>query len=140
MKKEAQKQYQTRGINAFFLPMLEAAVTKFNWAYFDGWQTEVDLRTFWLFMLWRLQGHASVDQLTEDVATAFPDLLRHFAPDGYFSPIKLLGLLIGARFFDRFLHLWGFVIVDPKRIFAEEQVPRKAEIQPLLTQTFQFSI
>ena len=140
VKKEAQKQYQARGVNAFFLPMLEAAVTKFNWAYFDGWQTDVDLRIFWLFMLWRLQGHGSIDQLIEEVATAFPDLLRHFTPDGYFSPMRLLDLLIGARFIDRCLQLWGFVTVEPGRMFAEENAPRKAEIQPLLGQTFQFSV
>jgi hypothetical protein len=140
VKKEAQKRYQTLGVNAFFLPMLEAAVTKYNWGYLDGWETEVDLRTFWLFMLWRLQGHASLDQLMEEVATAFPDLLRMLVPDEYFPPIQLLGLLIESRFIERFLQLWGFVTVDPRRFLGEEHVPRTAEIQPLLTQTFQFSM
>ncbi len=140
VKKEAQKRYQTQGVNAFFLPILEAAVTKYNWGYLDGWETEVDLHTFWLFMLWRLQGHASLDQLREEVATAFPDLLRQLGSDDYFPPIQQLGLLIESRFIERFLQFWGFITVEPRRFLAGEPVPRTAEIQPLLTHTFQFSM
>ena len=38
VKKAAQKQYQRHGLNAFFLPMLEAAVTGYNWGYLDSWR------------------------------------------------------------------------------------------------------
>ncbi len=49
VKKSAQKQYQALGIQAFFKPMLEAAISKYNWGYLDGFEYDVDLRTFWLF-------------------------------------------------------------------------------------------
>lgn len=105
--------------------MLEATVTKFNWAYFDG-------RRMWIcassgcLCWWRLQGRGSIDQLIEEVATAFPDLLRHFTPDGYFSPMRLLDLLIGARFIDRFLQLWGFVSADQDGL-SLGQVPKSRD-------------
>ncbi|CAG18633.1 YecA family protein [Photobacterium profundum] len=138
VKKTAQKQYQKHGIHAFFIPMLEAATSQYNWGYLDGWEYDIDLRTFWIFMLWRLQGHGCVDQLVEEVATAFPDLLLDFSSEEYLSPSQLLSALIESRFIERFLQFWGFVTVDPKRYFAETHVPRKAEMQTLLKKTFQF--
>jgi hypothetical protein len=140
IKKALQKQYKTQGIQAFFKPMLEAVITKYNWAYLDSFEHDVDLRTFWLYMLWRLQTHASIDHLIDEVATAFPDLLLQLAQDDYYSPEMKLELLIESRFIERFLQFWGFVTVDPKRIFAKKRLPRKAKIQPLLLQTFQFDL
>lgn len=138
VKKTAQKQYQTHGLHGFFLPMLEAAATKYNWGYLDGWPEEVDLRMFWLFMLWRLQHHGYVDQLANEVATAFPDVLDELSGDEHFPPMRLLSAMIESRFISRFLQFWGFVTMDPKRIFTEAPAPRVVNIQPLLTQTFDF--
>lgn len=140
VKKSMQKQYQTHGIHAFFKPMLQAATSQYNWGYLDSWEHDIDLRTFWVFMVYRVQSHGNIDQLIEEMTTAFPDLLLQFSPEDHFSPIKLLGILIESRFIERFLQFWGFVTVDPKRFFTEEHEPRKAEIQPLLKQTFQFYI
>lgn len=140
VKKTAQKQYQSHGVNAFFSHMLEAATSQYNWGYLDAWEQDVDLRTSWLFMLWRLQNHSSVEQLIEEVSTAFPDLLLQLSVDEYFSPTQLLSMMIESRFIDRFLQFWGFVTVEPRRIFAAEPSNRKADIQPLLRQTFQFNV
>lgn len=140
VKKDAQKQYQKQGLQAFFKPMLEAAISKYNWGYLDGFKQDVDLRTFWLFMLWRIQSHNRVDQLTEEVITAFPDVLLAFSPDDYFSPEQNLGTLIESRFIERFLQFWGFVTVDPKRFFADQDEPRKLQNQPLLSLTFEFNV
>ncbi|MGB5444154.1 MAG: SEC-C domain-containing protein [Psychromonas sp.] len=140
VKKAAQKQYLSQGTQAFFKPMLEAASRQYNWGYLDSWENDVDLRTFWLFMLWRLQSHASVDQLIDEVATAFPDLLRECAADDYYTPIKFLGILIESRFIERFLQYWGIITVDPKQFFTQQHEPRKVQIQPLLKQIFQFNI
>jgi hypothetical protein len=140
VKKPAQKQYLSQGLQAFFKPMLEAAIAKYNWGYLDSWEHGAHLNVFWLFMLWRLQTHASVEQLTDEVATAFPSLLQEFPADKYRTPIEQLGMGIDLRFLTRFLQYWGFVTVDPRRFFTEEREPRKVQIQPLLTQTFQFTI
>ncbi len=140
VKKVAQKQYQTQGLQVFFRPMLEAAVSRYNWAYFDSFEQDVDLRTFWLFMLWRLQTHANLDILLADMCRAFPDLLRQTATDEYYSAQGLLGVLIESRFIGRFLQFWGFVTVDP-RVFGRWQgEERKVDIQPLLTDAFKFSV
>jgi len=61
---------------------------------FDCFENDVDLRSFWLFMLWRLQEHHSVDQLLEEVATAFPDLQSKRDTDQFVRPIKSLSMLI----------------------------------------------
>lgn len=140
VKKAAQKQYQTHGLKAFFLPMLEAATTQYNWGYLDGWQQDVDFRMFWLFMLWRLQSHGSVEQLFEEVVTAFPDLLGQLAPESYRTPKELLSILIESRFIKRFLQYWGFVTIDPRRYLAQESIPVTAQVQALMTQIFKFTI
>ena len=43
-----------------FKPMLDAAVNQFDWAYLDGIEQDIDLRNFWLFMLWRVHSHGSL--------------------------------------------------------------------------------
>jgi len=140
VKKSAQKQYQVLGIQTFFKPMLEAAISKYNWGYLDDFEYDVDLRTFWLFMLWRIQRHNKVDQLVEEVMTAFPDLLQGFPAVNYFSPERNLSMLIESRFIERFLQFWGFVTIDPRRYINSEPVARVVQVQPLLKQTFQFTI
>jgi len=139
VKKSVQKQYQALGIEAFFKPMLEAAVSKYNWGYLDGFEFDADLRTFWLFMLWRIQSHNSMEQLIKEVMTAFPDLLLAFPTDDYFSPERNLSMLIESRFIERFLQFWGFMTMDPRRYINAEPVARVVHVQPLLKQTFRFT-
>lgn len=140
IKKAAQKQYQIHGINAFFLPMLEAATTQFIWNYMDGFDDDVDLRPFWLFMLWRLQSHDSIEQMIEEVCVAFPMLLRQFPPHEYYTPEKYLGICIKARFIKRFLEFWGFITINPRGFSGNEPLSGKVSKQPLLTQTFHFMV
>ncbi|MEZ9231572.1 YecA family protein [Vibrio amylolyticus] len=140
VKKAAQKQYLVHGIQAFFIPMLEAATSKYNWGYLDGWEHDIDLRNFWLFMLWRLQSHGNTEQLIEEVITAFPDLLLRCPEDGYSPPSQLLGTMIESRFIKRFLEFWGFVTVAPMRHVNELRVQDKVEVQPLMKQAFQFAV
>lgn len=140
VKKAAQKQYLAHGIQAFFIPMLEAATSRYNWGYLDGWEHDVDLRTFWLFMLWRLQSHGDTKQLIEEVMTAFPDLLLRCPEDEYSSPSQLLGTMIESRFIKRFLEFWGFVTVAPMRHVNEPRASDKVEVQPLMKQVFQFDV
>ncbi|WP_127959490.1 YecA family protein [Serratia microhaemolytica] len=143
VKKAAQKQYRTEGLRAFFKPMLQAAVTRYNWGYLDYVEGDIDLRPFWLFMLWRLQHNADLDQLIAQMVTAFPELLHHqimdWKIDDVISSKEMLGLLIEWRFIDRFLQFWGFVTFDC-HWFLRQKGPRQVNIQPLLTQTFQFNI
>ncbi|RCU51055.1 SecC motif-containing protein [Corallincola holothuriorum] len=140
VKKTAQKQYLTHGIQAFFIPMLEATTSQYNWGYLDGWEHDIDLRTFWLFMLWRLQRHGNTKQLIEEVMIAFPDLLLRCPEDEYSSPSQLLGTMIESRFIKRFLEFWGFVTVAPMRHANELRTPDKVEVQPLMKQVFQFDV
>ncbi len=140
VKKAAQKQYQIHGLNAFFLPMLEAAVTGYNWGYLDAWDDHINVRTFWVFMLWRLQSHASIEKLTEEMCVAFPDFLNQFPSEKYFSSQEQLAMLIETRFVERFLQFWGFVTVSPRSMLDNEKVPRTVDLQQLLNQTFKFSM
>eukprot|EP01093_Parvamoeba_rugata_P002369 TRINITY_DN12929_c0_g1_i1.p1 TRINITY_DN12929_c0_g1~~TRINITY_DN12929_c0_g1_i1.p1 ORF type:complete len:133 (-),score=22.01 TRINITY_DN12929_c0_g1_i1:302-664(-) len=120
--------------------MLEAATTHYNWGYFDSFVSDSDLRTFWVFMLWRIQTHGSVEQLIEEVITAFPALLNETPATEYTEPQDLLGVLIRSRFIERFLEFWGFITVNPKRFADGKPIAIKANIQPLLKQTFAFDI
>ena len=138
VKKVAQKQYQQHGISAFFLPMLEAATSQYNWGYMDAWSSDIDVRTFWVFMLWRLQTHGSMETLSDDVCRAFPDLLKQLSKDDYSSSQEQLATIIESRFVTRFLQFWGFVTLDPRMYVDGVKVPRDLQIQPLLKQSFGF--
>lgn len=141
VKKSAQKQYAEQGLQAFFVPMLSAAIKQYNWAYLDSWSDKVDLRMFWVFMLWRLQSHSSVNRLSQEVAIAFPTLIDQLPVGEYFSPEQLLNSLIRTRFIERFLQFWGFVTVDPKGAFYREDSSIKAvDIQPLFKESFIFTV
>lgn len=140
VKKSAQKLYQVQGIHAFFKPMLKATIEKYHWGYLDRFEEDVDLRTFWLFMLWRIQSHNSFEQLINEVTKAFPDLLQAFSTDEYFSRERNLSMLIESRFIERFLQFWGGLTIDPRRYLNGEPVARIVQVQPLLKQTFQFSV
>ncbi|WP_027707343.1 YecA family protein [Zooshikella ganghwensis] len=134
------KQYQQQGIAGFFLPLLETVVEQYNWGYLDGWSDDVSLKSFWLFMLWRLQSHGSLERLIKDVETAFPDLVKQVPKSKYRSQQDLLGVLIEVRFIENFLQFWGFVTMDPKRVLNGEPVSPKIAILPLLTQSFKFLV
>ena len=140
VKKAAQKQHKTGGLNAFFLPMLKAAVTKYNWGYLDRWDDVTDLQTFWLFMIWRLQNHGSVETLVEEVRVAFPDLLDQFSSDAYFSPQDKLEIFIESRFMERFLQYWGFVTLNPRKFIEGKRLPGESHLQSLLAQSFTFYV
>ncbi|MCH1931458.1 SEC-C domain-containing protein [Shewanella sp. A25] len=140
VKKAAQVQYQTQGIGIFFKPMLEAAISKYNWGYLDGFEQDIDLRLFWLFMLWRIQSHADAGQLIKEVMVAFPDVLKACYPCDSFTLERSLRLLIESRFIERFLQYWGFVTHQSTRYLLDEQAPQETTLQPLLAQTFQFTV
>ena len=141
IKKAAQKQYAVQGLQAFFVPMLNVAIKQYNWAYFDSWNDKVDLRMFWVFMLWRLQSHGSANRLSEEVACAFPTLLDQLPIEEYFSPEQLFNALIRTRFIERFLQFWGFVTVDPKgSFFRTEHSAKAVNIQPLFGESFVFTV
>ena len=139
VKVEAQKVYRSHGVAAFFKPMLEAAIFKYNWGYFDGFDYDIDLRPFWLFMLWRLQTHKSAERLTGEVIRAFPDLMRLTPANNYSTPEKELSVLIEPRFIRRFLEFWGFVTLDPRRYVEGEPVERLVRTLPMMSETFKFS-
>ena len=123
------------------MPMLSAAIKQYNWAYLDSWNDQVDLRTFWLFMLWRLQSHGSANRLSEEVARAFPALFDQLPVEEYFSPEQLLNSLIKSRFIKRFLQFWGFVTVDRKSAFYSKEDPGRAvKMQPLFRASFVFAV
>lgn len=140
IKKAAQAQYQKQGIHGFFKPMLDAAVSQYNWRYFDLFEDDVDLRMYWLFMVWRLQQHACIEQLTDEVITAFPYVLEQLGVISGCSLEKSLDILIESRFISRFLQFWGFVTLDPKQGFSLDREPRTVQLQPLLADTFHFTV
>lgn len=140
VKKDMQKVYQKQGIHGLYRPMLETALRNYNWGYFDSWQDDVDLSTFWAFMLWRLTIHCSVDKLVEEVRCAFPDLLSLIHDSEYRTREEQLDNLIDARFISRFLQFWGFVISNPKRYADGKTIDRVVELQPLCSQTFSFEV
>lgn len=140
VKKTAQKQYQAQGLHAFFLPMLDAAVSHYNWGYFDSFGDQTDLRLFWLFMLWRLQQHGSANTLITETARAFPALLEQMPVSHYHSATEQLHILINTRFMKRFLQYWGFITAGPRLFLHAEDATETVTLQPLLRESFVFSV
>lgn len=142
VKKTAQKEYQKHGLQAFFKPMLEAATQQFNWHYFDAIEFGDNLQIFWLFMLWRLQAHSNIGQLTQEMAIAFPDLLNETAPRYLETPVAALNHVITLRFIERFLEYWGLVTLKPSSgsPMDAQGKARKVDIQPLLRESFKFFV
>lgn len=140
LKKAAQKQYKLHGIQTFFFPMLEVAISEYNWGYFDSFEQDVNLQHLWLFMLWRIQIHGNVNKVINEVITAFPDVLSELSPNDDFSPEQNLSILIESRFMKRFLQYWGFITVNPTKYINNKPIPIKVDIQPMLINTFQFTI
>lgn len=136
----AQKQYQENGIGQFFLPMLEESMFNYNWGYFDGWEGGSDLRLFWLFMIWRLHSHESLERLSEEMSVAFTPLLEKLKSTGYENPQHQLQLLIDSRFIQRLMVFWGFIIVDPRCVENGEPIEQKVTIEPLFKACFSFSL
>lgn len=138
VKKDAQKLFLKHGVGAFFIPMLNATVSRYNWRYFDSYDDDVDLRLFWVFMLWRIQNHHSINQLIAETAIAFPDILHRIPSFEYTTIKRTLGHIIEIRFITRFLEYWGFVKAEPQRISRDREEARTVELQPLFMQTFRF--
>ena len=141
-KKTEQKDYQQQGVGVFFKPMLQAATREFNWAYFDGYCEEINLSQFWVFMLWRFANHGSVVQLTREVGTAFPMLKGEIGSDlyPYRSQEELLGSIISSRFINRFLGFWGMATLGEFGMRNGKLDLPEATAQPLLEQSFKFSV
>ncbi|MEZ8130727.1 YecA family protein [Enterovibrio norvegicus] len=141
LRASAKKEYEKDGLAALYPRMLNVAVSQFNWAYFDGWQADLRLEQFWLFMLWRLKTHGDFPHMIDDVATAFPDLLLQIEEDPYLSPKDKLGRIVETRFVERFLEYFGFVVLDPRRVSPEgTKISPKITLLPLLEHTFHFKV
>ncbi|AAV82454.1 UNVERIFIED_ORG: SEC-C motif-containing protein [Idiomarina abyssalis] len=136
----AKHQYQRAGLESFFPIMLETAVYKYNWGYFDLWENEIPLQHFWLFMLWRLQHHKSHERLVDEMIQAFPDLLNELYEEEYMSDRDKLAVLIESRFIHRFLQFFGFVMVDPRRVIDGKRVAAQVTCLRSMHETFNFRI
>lgn len=133
--------YEKEGISGLYFVMLEAAFTHYNWAYLDGWQDDISLQKFWRFMLWRLSCHSDISRLTQEMSIAFPDLIHQIEPSPYCNQQDTLGRMIETRFVSRFLEYFGMVVVNPLRMTPEgKPITPKTTLQPLLKQTFSFTV
>ncbi|HEY7771923.1 MAG TPA: SEC-C metal-binding domain-containing protein [Marinagarivorans sp.] len=137
---KVQQRCKEQGVSGFYLPLFETAAKHYNWGYFDGFSDDVSLAPFWLFMLWRIQKHGSLERLIDEVCIAFPDLLSQLPEDSYASPQEQLATLIESRFINRFLQFWGFISIDPKKYRDRVRIARDLTVLPLLKQSLTFSV
>lgn len=117
VKKDAQKLFLKHGAGAFFIPMMNATVSRYNW---------------------RIQSHRSINQLIAETATAFPDILHRVPSFEYTTIERTLGHIIDIRFITRFLEYWGFVKAETQRYSSDREEIRTVDLQPLFMQTFRF--
>lgn len=140
LTKKAESLYQKQGINAFFVPLLQNYIEKFNWGYLDGFPDEVMISMCCLFCFWRLQQHGNVDKLCEEVNVAFPWLKAELPVNAFFTQQEELQLIIESRLVNRFMTLFGFAIVDPCRYKNSKKLSLNITLLPLFSQVIQFNI
>jgi len=138
LKKSVLKEIENGGVQVLFLPMLEAAIKDYNWGYLDGFADDVYLSVIVFFMLWRVNEHASLEQLTKEVEIAFPDIIKQVEDSDYRSEEERLAFIIEYRFIKRFLEFWGFAMMNPRQSENGIKLPRQLERLPLFDQTFCF--
>lgn len=138
-KKDALKAYQKQGLAAFYGQLLDAATSRYNWGYLDGYTTELQLQRIWLFMLWRLQGHCSIQQLADEVEVLFEPMLQRMPVPEYNSWNKELRSMIFTRFVVRFLGYFGLVRAREKDYMWDGSADA-VEFTPLMTQSFRFEL
>jgi len=135
----AKQKYLQGGINSLFKPMLETALYHYNWGYLDGWKDTEPLQRLWLFMLWRLKKHSSLTKLFDETYYAFPKLLDELEEEDLFLKKNLLGMIIETRFAERFLQLFGFILIEPSQSLYGKGVSQSVTCLPLLQENFEFS-
>lgn len=138
-KKDAQKKYQKEGLRGFYADMLASAARQYNWAYLDSFTDELALQEFWLFMLWRLQNHCSVQQLAEEVAVVLKPVLQQMPEPDHCSKQRELTNIVSTRFVRRFLGFFGWVKYPGKGDFVSKP-SEIIEYTSLMTASFRFTL
>lgn len=138
-KKDAQKKFQQQGIGSFYAGMLESATSQYNWAYLDRFTDQLTFRDIWLFMLWRLQTHCSVQQLAEEVAVVLKPVLEQMPEPEYCSKQQELTSIVSTRFVRRFLGFFGLIKHPGKGDFVSKP-SEIIEFTSLMTASFRFTL
>jgi hypothetical protein len=140
LTQKGEKLYLKQGLNAFFVPLLQYYIEKFNWGYLDGYPEEPMISMCWAFTFWRLQHHGKVEQLCEEVNTAFPWLQAELPESPYLSKQDEFKNIIKCRLINRFMVLFGFAIVDPRCYKEGKKTPTNLTLLPLFYQVVKFDI
>lgn len=76
-RQKAREMRRNHGIGAFYLPLLQAAVTSDDGLFVvNGVPASgtILLMKHWIFMVWRLSVHSSVPKMRDELLAAFPDI------------------------------------------------------------------
>lgn len=133
--------YEQNGIQACFIPMLEAALYKYDWSYFDNIATLEEINIFWAFMVWRMSKHQNPKRLQLELIETWPALKKKINNVNNLSSDDLFADIIYFRFTTRFLLYFGFI----KSNFADDSNERPSDIceeklilTPIFHDTFSF--
>ncbi len=138
LTKKGQTLYQSQGLHAFFVPLLHYYIEEYNWGYLDGYPDETMISMCWAFSFWRLQQHGNVEQLCDEIDTAFPWLKAELPENAYSTQQEQFERIIECRLIERFMTLFGFALIDPCRYQNGKKRPFNLELQPLFTEVVQF--
>lgn len=99
-----------------FEAVFVAVLCRFNWAYLDGWPPFPQLQQAWSYLIWLLlrfgQEERRVSFYLDALLLACPDWSESIGPE--LTTFSLRAMLF-TRFFDRFLHYFGWVELSGKR-------------------------
>ncbi|MCP5077790.1 MAG: SecC motif-containing protein [Psychromonas sp.] len=140
LTEKAEALYQQQGANAFFVPLLQFYIEQYNWGYLDSYSEQSTLSKCWAFCFWRLQQHKNFEQMCEEVDRAFPMLQSEIPLNENRTQQDELQSIIEIRLLKRFMRLFGFAIVNPKRVQDNKLQPLDFTLLPLFSQVIGFDI
>ena len=144
LSKECRKLLADKEFAVIYHRLLQAFVTKFNWAYDDHLGDIPFLQQSFLFTLYLLSRYGEESRSSvfyEDIfLRAFPNLLSQIHPLGsFYSPEKVLRMSFSTRCLERFAQFFGLVHVErgTSDRYSEEFMVKKL---PLLDLAVQFHL
>ena len=123
--KNAQKILAKNDRNALFQVVFQTFMSKFNWCYFDGYNSELVGSVGWAFSLYliRKYGHEAhpLSFYADKYLAAFPTLVEKTPPRAFGSPLSDAKNAYIVRTFSRYFYWFGFVHYPEKPSFMSRE-------------------
>ncbi len=130
--------FEKKNFAELFRLIFTSYIQKFNWSYFDGYESETAAQMGFGFSLILLDKYGDDFQPTDFYSSkylkAFPFILEDFVDDEFYSVDKQLHNCYKVRTFERFLNYFNLIEITPKKHLRDVfQVKKSIIFNELIT-------